>query len=349
MRHSGFMLATGGHRGGEHRHAIAAVRQQHARQPDLTFLSACTRELAVKASRCLPWRDMRTVNTGTMRGTRIGAEAPREPDRGIVAARVLVSYWCARKHETVPSFATGAVIPDVWVCRCGRPAGRDPGQVPPDPPAFRGEQKSHLDHVKERRSKADGEALITWALDRLRGRHGIHPTRRPVDVGVPGPAADAGVPGPAADAGGPGPAADAGGPGPAAAAGVPGPGGDAGAPGLAAGAGVPGRAADAGVPGPAADAGVDVRGPVMAATPPAVPGSVTGTAAPASPAVRNQPRRLSRAQRRQRGKRGAAAGPGTPTAYVRGCTTRSGHRSSPPPRRGPGGAGAAAGKARGFA
>jgi len=163
----------------------------------LTFLSACTRELAVKASRCLPWRDMRTVNTGTMRGTKIGAGAPGESERGgIVAARVRVSYWCASKHETVPSFATGAVIPDSWVCRCGRPAGRDPGQVPPGPPGFRAEQKSHLDHVKERRSEAEGEALIAWALQRLHSRHGIRPARRQadVDVDVDGPVIAATLP-----------------------------------------------------------------------------------------------------------------------------------------------------------
>src|SRR6266853_5958037 len=137
---------------------------------------------------------MRTVNTRTMRGARIGAGAPGEPDSGVVAARVVVSYWCARKHETTPSFATGAVIPDTWVCRCGRPAGRDPGQVPPDPPASRAEQKSHLDHVKERRSEADGEALITWALDRLRGRRGIQPARRQADVDVREPVIAATLP-----------------------------------------------------------------------------------------------------------------------------------------------------------
>src|SRR6266853_5113364 len=137
---------------------------------------------------------MRTVNTRTMRGARIGAGAPGEPDSGVVAARVVVSYWCASKHETTPSFATGAVIPDSWVCRCGRPAGRDPGQVPPDPPAFRAEQKRHLDHVKERRSEADGEALITWALQRLRSRHGFRPARRQADVDVHGPVIAATLP-----------------------------------------------------------------------------------------------------------------------------------------------------------
>jgi hypothetical protein len=132
---------------------------------------------------------MRTVNTGTMRGLRIGAGPPGEPERGTAAPRVLVSYWCASKHETTPNFATGAVIPDSWVCRCGRPAAL--GQVPPDPPAFRADQTSHLDHVTERRSAADGAALLAWALDRLRSRHGITPSRpqavprREVDVHVP--------------------------------------------------------------------------------------------------------------------------------------------------------------------
>jgi hypothetical protein len=170
-----------------------------------------------------------------MRGLRIGAGPPGEPERGTAAPRVLVSYWCAGKHETTPNFATGAVIPDSWVCRCGRPAARDLGQVPPDRPAFRAEQKSHLDHVKERRNAADGEALITWALDRLRRRHGITPSRSQAV-----------------------------------------------------------RRRD-----------VDVHGPVIAATLPAVPEPVAATAAPASLAARRQPRHRSRAQRRRSRKRQA--------------------------------------------
>src|ERR1700730_872568 len=137
---------------------------------------------------------MRTVNAGTMRGVRIGAGPPGEAGRGVAAPRVRVSYWCASNHETAPDFAETAEIPGSWVCRCGRPAGRDPGQVPPGPPALRAEHKSHLGHVKERRSEAEGEALIAWALDRLRSRRGIRPARRQADADVHGPQPAATVP-----------------------------------------------------------------------------------------------------------------------------------------------------------
>jgi hypothetical protein len=174
---------------------------------------------------------MRTVNTGTMRGLRIGAGPPGEAERGDAAPCVTVSYWCANNHETAPNFAETAEIPGTWVCmRCGQPAGQDEGN-PPAPERVRmvrhAQEKTHLDHVKERRSKADGEAILAWALDRLRSRHGIRPARRQADV----------------------------------------------------------------------------HGPVIAATLSAAPASAAGTAAPASLAARRQPRRRSRAQRRQRSRR----------------------------------------------
>ncbi|MGH4013340.1 MAG: RNA polymerase-binding protein RbpA [Pseudonocardiaceae bacterium] len=102
-----------------------------------------------------------------IRGTRVGAGPMGESERGESAPRRQVSYWCANGHESQPSFAVDAAEPEVWDCpRCGFPAGRNE-QRPPDAP--RNEPyKTHLAYVKERRSDADGEAILAEALAKLK-------------------------------------------------------------------------------------------------------------------------------------------------------------------------------------
>ncbi|HKS52941.1 MAG TPA: RNA polymerase-binding protein RbpA [Pseudonocardiaceae bacterium] len=102
-----------------------------------------------------------------IRGTRVGAGPMGESERGETAPRHRVSYWCANGHESRPSFAVDAEEPELWDCpRCGFPAGRN-AQQPPDAP--RNEPyKTHLAYVKERRSDADGEAILAEALARLK-------------------------------------------------------------------------------------------------------------------------------------------------------------------------------------
>jgi rubredoxin len=104
-----------------------------------------------------------------IRGSRVGAGPMGEAERGESAPRFRISYWCANGHETRPSFAEepGVQVPDEWDCpRCGFPAGRDK-EAPPAPP--RNEPyKTHLAYVKERRSDADGQAILAEALDKLR-------------------------------------------------------------------------------------------------------------------------------------------------------------------------------------
>lgn len=113
-----------------------------------------------------------TTRPGTqtvIRGHKVGAvpSAEHETARSSFAARVLVSYWCEAKHTTTCTFAAGAKAPASWVCpKCGRPSYRDPGQVPP-PGERELRQREHLGRVKERRTEADGQALIEWAADRL--------------------------------------------------------------------------------------------------------------------------------------------------------------------------------------
>jgi hypothetical protein len=108
-----------------------------------------------------------------IRGSRVGAGPLGETERGDVAPRAQVSYWCANGHETRPSFAVGhdIALPETWDCpRCGFPAGLDPA-APPVP--VRTEvYKTHLAYVKERRSEEDGAALLEEALATLRRRRG---------------------------------------------------------------------------------------------------------------------------------------------------------------------------------
>lgn len=91
-----------------------------------------------------------------------------EAERGESAPRKRVSFWCANDHETRPSFAEDAALPDTWDCpRCGYPAGRDRVNTPAPPKTE--PYKTHLAYVRERRSEADGEALLQEALAKLRG------------------------------------------------------------------------------------------------------------------------------------------------------------------------------------
>ena len=90
-----------------------------------------------------------------------------EAERGESAPRRRISFWCANDHETRPSFASDAVIPETWDCpRCGHPAGPDRDQPPTAPPTE--PYKTHLAYVRERRTDADGEAILSEALERLR-------------------------------------------------------------------------------------------------------------------------------------------------------------------------------------
>ena len=106
-----------------------------------------------------------------IRGSRVGAGPVRWAERGEQAPRRSITYWCANGHATEPSFAADAAIPALWECpRCGLPAGTDQ-ESPPEPPRAE-PYKTHLAYVKERRSDADGAALLAEALERLQQRRG---------------------------------------------------------------------------------------------------------------------------------------------------------------------------------
>jgi hypothetical protein len=106
-----------------------------------------------------------------IRGTRVGSGPSRLDDRTEPVAQQLVIYWCAGGHETPRSFLAGVEPPPIWECpRCGCPAGTDQH----NPPARQRAEpyKSHLAYVKERRSDADGAAILAEALANLRQRRG---------------------------------------------------------------------------------------------------------------------------------------------------------------------------------
>jgi hypothetical protein len=106
-----------------------------------------------------------------IRGSRVGAGPVRWAERGEQAPRKSITYWCANGHATEPSFAAEVPTPALWDCpRCGLPAGTDPTS-PPEPPRAE-PYKTHLAYVKERRSDADGAALLAEALARLQQRRG---------------------------------------------------------------------------------------------------------------------------------------------------------------------------------
>jgi RNA polymerase-binding protein len=110
---------------------------------------------------------MRTANHGTIRGTRVGAGSAGEPyGRGFTVAKVVVLYHCANGHRTTVPFIWTATPPLQWECRvCSQPAGTDPLDPPPAVASYLGE-KSHLGHVKSRRSPAEGDALMAESLAR---------------------------------------------------------------------------------------------------------------------------------------------------------------------------------------
>jgi hypothetical protein len=94
-----------------------------------------------------------------------------EAERGEAVPRHRVGFWCAKGHETRVAFATDAEIPELWDCpRCGLPAGQDRETPPPAPRTE--PYKTHLAYVRERRSDADGDALLEEALNKLRARRG---------------------------------------------------------------------------------------------------------------------------------------------------------------------------------
>ncbi|MHA6765292.1 RNA polymerase-binding protein RbpA [Streptacidiphilus sp. PAMC 29251] len=105
---------------------------------------------------------------GGIRGSQVGAGPMGENERGELAARTVVSFWCGNGHQVKLSFAIEAVVPEMWDCpKCGLTAGPDrdnaPAQVGSVP------FKTHLAYVRERRSQEEGEILLDEALAKLRG------------------------------------------------------------------------------------------------------------------------------------------------------------------------------------
>lgn len=105
--------------------------------------------------------------TGAIRGSRIGAGPMGEAERGEVAPRVAVVYYCANDHKTILQFASEAEFPEEWDCQsCGLPASLD-AENRPDAPRTE-PYKTHLAYVKERRTPAEAKAILNESLEMLR-------------------------------------------------------------------------------------------------------------------------------------------------------------------------------------
>ncbi|MED7948551.1 RNA polymerase-binding protein RbpA [Streptomyces sp. BE20] len=105
---------------------------------------------------------------GGLRGARIGSGPMGESERGDLAPRVAVSFWCGNGHHSRPRFAVGVEAPELWDCRrCGLPAGTDPDNTPEAPGST--PFKTHFAYVLQRRTREDGEILLNEALAKLRG------------------------------------------------------------------------------------------------------------------------------------------------------------------------------------
>ncbi len=104
-----------------------------------------------------------------IRGSRVGAGPMGEAERGDAAPRIYISYYCAVGHETTPSFAHDAEVPEEWDCpKCGLAAGQD--KENPPIPVKNEPYKTHLAYVKERREDNDGRSILDEALLNIRGK-----------------------------------------------------------------------------------------------------------------------------------------------------------------------------------
>src|SRR4051794_12191148 len=101
-----------------------------------------------------------------IRGSRVGAGPMGEAERGESAPRQRVAFWCANGHESRPSFAADAQIPDLWDCRRGGSRASRDRDNPPAPPKTE-PYKTHPAYVRERRDDKDGEQLLAEALETL--------------------------------------------------------------------------------------------------------------------------------------------------------------------------------------
>lgn len=104
-----------------------------------------------------------------IRGSRVGAGPMGEAERGDAAPRQAVTYFCAKDHRSLVTFAVEAVAPESWDCpKCGLPASLDSDNPPPAPKIE--PYKTHLAYVKERRSETEAASILDEALSLLRTR-----------------------------------------------------------------------------------------------------------------------------------------------------------------------------------
>lgn len=102
----------------------------------------------------------------TLRGMRLGSISLESEANVELAPRVKVLFDCPDGHVSAVPMAVDAEVPTIWECRCGAAALRRNHALPeasPGKPA-----RTHWDMLRERRSIAELEVLLTERLEQLR-------------------------------------------------------------------------------------------------------------------------------------------------------------------------------------
>ncbi len=114
------------------------------------------------------------MSDGALRGSRLGATSYETDDHVELAPRQPVNYDCPDGHVTTMPFSIEAELPYTWECRCGK-EGILRGGEEPEAKAVK-HVRTHWDMLRERRSLADLEVLLTERLDLVRETRGYAPS-----------------------------------------------------------------------------------------------------------------------------------------------------------------------------
>ncbi|GAA1843601.1 RNA polymerase-binding protein RbpA [Microlunatus capsulatus] len=107
------------------------------------------------------------MRSRTMNATGLGSKS-HENDRDVtLSPRLELDFDCPAQHHFTVTFSTEAALPLDWDCpRCWAPALRSDGERAVEEPAK--VVRSHWDMLRERRSVAELEELLTERLSLLR-------------------------------------------------------------------------------------------------------------------------------------------------------------------------------------
>ena len=103
-----------------------------------------------------------------LRGMQIGAKSMESEEGVVFAGRFTAKYLCPNGHEFEIPFATEAMPPATWECKCGSVA-EIVGDVPEEEDAKAAKPvRTHWDMLRERRSIEELDQVLTEQLTLLR-------------------------------------------------------------------------------------------------------------------------------------------------------------------------------------